>query len=165
MMKFLEKFAGLFFGKDVRCWGGEFAGLCGVFCFVFGVPGVTSEYAAVGAALAVTCFFAKFQAAVCQAVSHYRAGKRIRRKLATLCDEEKKVILRCLKHLGPHLRYLLTWPVQALVDSCVLNILWLSENTGKAWRDADLEFSAVMREILYDDGQRAELFRKVGMGE
>ena len=165
MIGFVKEFARLFFGEYVRRWGAEFFGLCAVFGHVFGAPWVTYEYAAVGAALVGVAILSKFRGALCQAGAHYLARKRVHRKLAALCDEEKDVLRRFVSEPAPHFCYILTWPVQSLLDAGVLSVVHWRDDAGVVWRKVVLEFSAVMREILYDDVKYAELLREVGAGE
>ena len=162
MVSFLKEFARVFFGEYVRRWGAEFFGLCAVFAHVFGAPGVTYEYATVGAALVGVAFLAKFQTALCQASAHYLARKRVQRKLSALCKEEKDVLRRFMKEPAPQFCHILTWPVQSLLDAGVLCVVQWRDDAGVSWRNVVLEFSAVMRDILYDDVKFAELLRKVG---
>lgn len=165
MIGFLKEFVRLFFGEYVRHWGAEFVGLCAVFGHVFGAPWVTYEYAAVGAALVGVAFLSKFYAAICQAGAHYLSRKRVQRKLAALCQEEKDVLRRFMHEPAPQFCYILTWPVQSLLDAGVLSVVHWRDDAGVSWRKVVLEFSAVMREILYDEVKCAELLRKVGAGE
>ena len=165
MIGFVKEFACVFFGEYVRRWGAEFCGLCAVFCYVFGVPWVAGEYAAGGAALVVVAFLAKFYAAFCQAGAQFFARKRLQRKLAALCDEEKAVLRRFVSEPAPQFCYILTWAVQGLIDAGVLCVVCWRDDAGVTWRKVVLEFSAVMREVFYDDVMCAEFLREVGAGE
>ncbi len=165
MVGFVKEFARVFFGEYVRRWSAEFFGLCAVFAHVFGVPGVANEYAAVGAALVGVAFLSKFYTALCQAGAHYLARKRVQRKLSALCKEEKDVLRRFVKEPAPQFCSILTWPVQSLLDAGVLGVVRWVDDAGVSWRKVVLEFSAVMREVLYDEVQGTELLRKVGEGE
>ena len=107
----------------------------------------------------------KFRGALCQAVSKSLARKRVQRKLAALCNEEKDVLRRFVNEPAPQFCYILTWAVQSLLDAGVLSVVHWRDDAGVVWRKVVLEFSAVMREVLYDDVKYAELLREVGAGE
>lgn len=151
MIGFCKEFAGVFFGEYVRRWGAEFFCFCAVFAHVFGAPWVTGEYAACGAALVAVSFLSKFYSALCKAVAHGCARKRVQRKLAALCDEEKDVLRRFVNEPAPQFCYILTWAVLSLLDAGVLSVVHWRDDAGVVWRKVVLEFSAVMREVLYDE--------------